>query len=139
DLDMEEGIAWFVRAGHLQPILRHPDGSTAELAVAGGPPLGVVADAEFPLTEVGLVPGTVLALLTDGMVESSNVRLEDGMRRVCDVLATADPADPGMVADELLVGVNRRDDDVALLLLRYDGTRVRPMRTNWTVWRLPNA
>ncbi|MFE3581118.1 SpoIIE family protein phosphatase [Streptomyces vinaceus] len=139
DLDMEEGIAWFVRAGHLQPILRSPDGRTEELAVEGGPPLGVVADADFPMTEVGLVPGSVLALLTDGMVESSNVRLEDGMRRVCEVLATADPDDPGMVADELLSGVNRRDDDVALLLLRYDGTRVRPMRTNWTVWRLPNA
>ncbi|MFK0046212.1 SpoIIE family protein phosphatase [Streptomyces sp. NPDC090741] len=139
DLDMEEGIAWFVRAGHLQPILRYPDGSTDEFTVEGGPPLGVVTDAEFPMTEVGLVPGTLLALLTDGMVESSNLLLEDGMRRVCDVLATADPADPGLVADELLSGVNRRDDDVALLLLRYDGTIVRPMRTNWTVWRLPNA
>ncbi|WSK91903.1 SpoIIE family protein phosphatase [Streptomyces sp. NBC_01278] len=139
DLDMEEGIAWFVRAGHLQPVLRNPDGSTEELAVDGGPPLGVVTDTEFPMTEVGLVPGTVLALLTDGMVESSNLRLEDGMRRVCDVLAAADPADPGMMADELLAGVNRRDDDVALLLLRYDGTRVRPMRTHSTVWRVPNA
>lgn len=139
DLDMEEGIAWCVRAGHLQPVLRSPDGSTEEMTVEGGPPLGVVTDAEFPMTEVDLLPGTVLALLTDGMVESSNVRLEDGMRRVCDVLATADPEDPGRVADELLARVNRRDDDVALLLLRYDGTRVRPMRTNWTVWRLPNA
>ncbi|MFF1496716.1 SpoIIE family protein phosphatase [Streptomyces sp. NPDC058304] len=139
DLDMEEGIAWFVRAGHLQPVLRKPDGSTEEIPVEGGPPLGVVTDAEFPMTEVGLLPGTMLALLTDGMVESSNVRLEDGMRRVCDVLASSDPADPGMVADELVARVNRRDDDVALLLLRYDGTRVRPMRTNWTVWRLPNA
>lgn len=139
DLDMEEGIARFVRAGHLQPVLRNPDGSTEEMAVEGGPPLGVVMDTEFPMTEAGLIPGTMLALLTDGMVESANVRLEDGMRRVCDVLATADPADPGVVADELLAGVNRRDDDVALLLLRYDGTRVRPMRTHWTVWRLPNA
>ncbi|MCX5149873.1 SpoIIE family protein phosphatase [Streptomyces sp. NBC_00320] len=139
DLDMEEGIAWFVRAGHLQPVLRKPDGSTEEVPVEGGPPLGVVTDTEFPMTEVDLVPGTMLALLTDGMVESSNVRLEEGMRRVCAVLASSDPADPGMVADELVARVNRRDDDVALLLLRYDGARVRPMRSNWTVWRLPDA
>ncbi|MFG2759945.1 SpoIIE family protein phosphatase [Streptomyces wuyuanensis] len=139
DLDMEEGIARLVRAGHLHPVIRHPDGSTEELMVEGGPPLGVLADEEYPMTEAGLVPGTLLMLLTDGLVESAALTLEEGMRRVCDTLAAADPADAGRVADELVVGVNRRDDDVALLLLRYDGTRVRPMRTHWTVWRLPNA
>ncbi|WP_078489236.1 SpoIIE family protein phosphatase, partial [Streptomyces sp. Mg1] len=139
DLDMEEGIARFVRAGHLPPLLRHPDGVAEELAVEGGPPLGVLAEAEFPMTEVGLLPGTLLVLLTDGLVESARLHLEEGMRRVCEVLAAANPADPGRVADELVVGVGRRDDDVAVLLLRYDGTGDRPRRSHWTVWRLPNA
>nr|WP_267889803.1 MULTISPECIES: SpoIIE family protein phosphatase [Streptomyces] len=139
DLDMEEGIARVVRAGHLPPILRHPDGVAEEMVVEGGPPLGVLAEAEFPMTEVGLLPGTLLVLLTDGLVESARLPMEEGMRRVCEVLAAADPADAGGVADELLVGGGRRDDDVALLLLRYDGTGGRPMRSHWTVWRLPNA
>ncbi|MFF3325126.1 SpoIIE family protein phosphatase [Streptomyces sp. NPDC002889] len=139
DLDMEEGIARFARAGHLSPVLRHPDGSTEEMVVEGGPPLGVLADAEFPMTEAGLIPGTLLTLLTDGLVESAHLHLEDGMRRVREVLGAADVADPGQVADELVGRANGRDDDVALLLLRYDGTRVRPVRTHWTVWRLPNA
>ncbi|MFD3761622.1 SpoIIE family protein phosphatase [Streptomyces sp. NPDC058622] len=139
DLDMEEGIARAVRAGHLPPILRHPDGVTEEIVVEGGPPLGVLAEAEFPMTEVGLVPGTLLVLLTDGLVESARLTLEEGMRRVRDVLAAADPVDAGGIADELVVGVGRRDDDVAVLLLRYDGTRGRPLRSHWAVWRLPNA
>ncbi|MFF4289345.1 SpoIIE family protein phosphatase [Streptomyces sp. NPDC001633] len=139
DLDMEEGIAWFVRAGHLPPVLRHPDGRTEELTVEGGPPLGVAAEGEFPLTEVGLTPGTLLVLLTDGLAESASLPLEDGMRRVCEVLATADPAEPGRVADELLGSAKRRDDDVAVLVLRYDGMRVRPTRAHWAVWRLPDA
>ncbi|WP_432145697.1 SpoIIE family protein phosphatase [Streptomyces sp. bgisy084] len=139
DLDMEEGIAWFVRAGHLPPLLRLPDGSTEELSVEGGPPLGVAADGEFPLTEVGLAPGTVLALLTDGLAESATLPLEDGIRRVRAALAAADPADAGQLADALLGGAKRRDDDVALLVLRYDGMRVRPTRVRWTVWRLPDA
>ncbi|WUJ18569.1 SpoIIE family protein phosphatase [Streptomyces sp. NBC_00390] len=139
DLDMEEGIAKFVRAGHLSPVLRHPDGHAEELQVEGGPPLGVLADAEYPMTEAGLVPGTLLTLLTDGLVESAQLHLEDGMRRVCELLSATDPADPGLVADELVGGADGRDDDVAVLLLRYDGTRVRPVRTHWTVWRLPNA
>lgn len=102
DLDMEEGIAWFVRAGHLPPLLRLPDGSTEVLPVEGGPPLGVAADGEFPLTEVGLAPGTVLALLTDGLAESATVPLDDGIGRVCEALTAADPADAGRLADDLL-------------------------------------
>nr|WP_078851428.1 SpoIIE family protein phosphatase [Streptomyces sp. NRRL S-237] len=139
DLDMEEGIARVVRAGHLPPILRHPDGVAEEMTVEGGPPLGVLAEAEFPMTEAGLAPGTLLVLLTDGMVESARLPLDEGMRRVCDALAAADPVDVGAVADELVGGVGRRDDDVALLLLRYDGQGDRPRRSHWTVWRLPDA
>nr|WP_279628715.1 SpoIIE family protein phosphatase [Streptomyces subrutilus] len=139
DLDMEEGIARFVRAGHLPPVLRHPDGVAEELAVEGGPPLGVLAEADFPMTEVGLLPGTLLVLLTDGLVESARLPLEEGMRRVCEVLTVANPVDAGRIADELVVGMGRRDDDVALLLLLYDGTGGRPKRSHWTVWRLPNA
>ncbi|MFI6284718.1 SpoIIE family protein phosphatase [Streptomyces sp. NPDC051018] len=139
DLDMEEGHALLVRAGHPPPLLRHPDGSTEELDVQGGPPLGVMTDAQFPLTEAGLAPGTVLALLTDGLVESANLPLDEGMGRLRGLLGAADPADPGHMADALLGNVGRRDDDVAVLLLRYDGMAVRPLRARWTVWRLPDA
>lgn len=139
DLDMEEGIARFVRAGHLPPVLRHPDGTTEELVVDGGPPLGVLAEAEFTMTEAGLIPGTLVTMVTDGLVESAHLPLEDGMRRVREVMGAADLSDIGRVADELLGSANGRDDDVAVLLLRYDGTRFRPVRTHWTVWRLPNA
>jgi anti-sigma regulatory factor (Ser/Thr protein kinase) len=138
-LDTEEGDAWFVRAGHLPPLLRAPDGSTREVLDEGGPPLGVLADAEFPMTTAGLAPGTMLALFTDGLVESSSLHLEDGMRRVSEALSAADPSDADRMADELIGGAERRDDDVALLLLRYDGTTVRPLRAGWAVWRLPDA
>ncbi|MDT0389442.1 SpoIIE family protein phosphatase [Streptomyces dubilierae] len=139
ELDMEEGNALFVRAGHLAPLVRHPDGGTAEIAVEGGLPLGVLADAEFPLTALALAPGSVLALVTDGLVESADLHLEEGMRLVRRALAAADPADPGRMADELLGEAGRREDDVAVLLLRYDGMRVRPVRAGWVVWRLPDA
>ncbi|WP_372509520.1 SpoIIE family protein phosphatase [Streptomyces humicola] len=138
-LDMEEGEAWVVRAGHLPPLLRAPDGATQEVVAEGGPPLGVLADAEFPMTMAGLSPGATLALMTDGLVESSSLRLEDGLQRVCEVLAATDPADADRMADEVIGVADRRDDDIALLLLRYDGTAVRPLRAGWAVWRLPDA
>ncbi|MFI9586754.1 SpoIIE family protein phosphatase [Streptomyces sp. NPDC052236] len=139
ELDMEEGNALFVRAGHLSPLVRHPDGSTEEVQVEGGLPLGILAEAEFPMTAVALAPGTVLVLLTDGLVEAADLPLDEGMQRTCAALAAADPANPGRMADELLGDIGRREDDVALLLLRYDGMKTRPIRAGWAVWRLPDA
>ncbi|MFF4350263.1 SpoIIE family protein phosphatase [Streptomyces sp. NPDC001530] len=139
ELDMEEGNILFVRAGHLSPLLRHPDGRTEEVQVEGGLPLGVSSEAEFPMTAVALAPGAVLALVTDGLVEAPDLPLDEGMHRTRAALAAADPADPGLMADALLGDVGRREDDVALLLLRYDGMKTRPIRAGWVVWRLPDA
>ncbi|MDO0938739.1 SpoIIE family protein phosphatase [Streptomyces sp. DG2A-72] len=138
DIDLEEGSAWCVRAGHLPPVLRHPDGSTETAEAEGGPPLGVVTQADFPMYPLRLQPGTLVALTTDGLVESTEADIDEGMDRFARELAVSDPAHLGLVADALL-GNARRSDDVALLLLRYDGMALRPLRESWTVWRLPEA
>ncbi|MDO0924511.1 SpoIIE family protein phosphatase [Streptomyces sp. TG1A-8] len=138
DIDMEQGTALCVRAGHLQPVLRHPDGSTRVVEAEGGPPLGVLHQADFPMTPLRLQPGTVLALTTDGLVESPGSDIDAGMDRLARRLAAADPGHLGLVADALLTDAHR-GDDVALLLVRYDGMAVRPLRESWTVWRVPEA
>ncbi|WP_435838523.1 SpoIIE family protein phosphatase [Streptomyces achromogenes] len=138
DVDMEQGTAWCVRAGHPQPVLRHPDGTAEIVRCEGGPPLGVLDRAEYPMTPLRLRPGTLIALTTDGLVESSGLDLDTGMDRLARELAAADPGHLGLVADALLAGA-QRDDDVALLLMRYDGMAVRPLRESWTVWRVPQA
>ncbi|MFJ1967857.1 SpoIIE family protein phosphatase [Streptomyces sp. NPDC087903] len=138
DVDLEEGSAWYVRAGHLPPVLRHPDGVTEIAEADGGPPLGVVLRADFPMSPLRLQPGTVLALTTDGLVETHEADIDEGMDRFAHGLAAADPGHLGLVADVLL-GNARRSDDVALLLMRYDGMDTRPQREGWTVWRVPEA
>ncbi|MFI2644099.1 SpoIIE family protein phosphatase [Streptomyces sp. NPDC018610] len=138
DVDMEAGTAWCVRAGHLPPVLRHPDGGTEIVSAEGGPPLGVQGEADYPMTPLRLQSGTVLALATDGLVESPDADIDVGIDRLARGLAGADPGHLGLVADALLTGA-RRDDDIALLLMRYDGLAVRPLRESWTVWRVPEA
>ncbi len=138
DVDLEEGTAWCVRAGHLPPVLRHADGTTEIAERDGGPPLGVLAQADFPLGPLSLRPGTVLALTTDGLVESPDSDIDTGMERFARALAEPDPSHLGLVADALL-GDARRADDIALLLMRYDGMAERPRRETWTVWRVPEA
>ena len=138
DLDMEEGSAWYVRAGHLPPVLRHPDGRTEIPDADCGPPLGVVVQADFPMSPLRLQPGTLVALTTDGLVESPDADIDTGMDGLAHQLGLSDPGHLGLVADALLDGA-RRSDDVALLLMRYDGMATRPLRESWTVWRVPEA
>ncbi|MFJ5532990.1 SpoIIE family protein phosphatase [Streptomyces sp. NPDC093261] len=138
DVDMEEGTAWCVRAGHIPPVVRHPDGGTQIVEAEGGPPLGVVDQADYPMTQLRLGPGAILALTTDGLVETAETSLDDGLARLARELSAADPGHLGFVADALLADANR-SDDVALLLVRYDGMAVRPLRETWTVWRVPEA
>lgn len=138
-VDMEEGTGWCARAGHIPPVLRFPDGTTEVVSAEGGPPLGVDGDAYYPITPLELVPGTVLVLTTDGLVESRSLTLDDGLSQLRQALARTDPGDVELVADALLGGVDRRDDDVAVLLLRYGGLGTRPVRAGWAVWRLPEA
>ncbi|MFE6054484.1 SpoIIE family protein phosphatase [Kitasatospora sp. NPDC056446] len=117
-----DGAARIARAGHLPPVLRHPGGRTEALYVAGGPLLGVDERAEYPVSELRLRPGAVLALYTDGLVEDPAVSIDQGVDRLRAALARG-PAGEGLeeAADRLLreVGSTRRVDDVALLLTAF--------------------
>ncbi|MEU9041571.1 MULTISPECIES: SpoIIE family protein phosphatase [unclassified Kitasatospora] len=117
-----DGAARIARAGHLPPVLRHPGGRAEALYVAGGPLLGVDERAEYPVSELRLRPGAVLALYTDGLVEDPAVAIDQGVDRLRAALARA-PAGEGLeeAAERLLreVGSTRRVDDVALLLTAF--------------------
>ncbi|MES4887877.1 SpoIIE family protein phosphatase [Streptomyces sp. NPDC096012] len=120
--DLATGVVQVVRAGHIDPLLRHADGSCHRVPVAGGLPLGLSAEfgrLEYPVSTVELDPGHTLLLCTDGLVEQPGTDLDDGMRRLTELVA-AGPDDVGDLADRLIRMAEERggDDDVALLLLR---------------------
>ncbi|MEV8539763.1 SpoIIE family protein phosphatase [Streptomyces sp. NPDC051572] len=120
-LDPARGTAVMARAGHPPPLLRRPDGRVRVLDLAGGPLLGIDADAVYPTTEVDLAPGSVLALYTDGLIESPGVDIEDALAELGQRLAAAGDLPLEEIADELVrhsAAAQERIDDVALLLLR---------------------
>ncbi|MGW3233320.1 SpoIIE family protein phosphatase [Kitasatospora sp. NPDC001095] len=116
------GLARIARAGHLPPVLRHPGGQAEALYVPGGPLLGVVERADYPVSDLRLGSGAVLALYTDGLVEDPAVAIDQGVDRLRAALARA-AAGEGLeqAAERLLreVGSTRRVDDVALLLTAF--------------------
>lgn len=118
-LDPAAGRAEAVRAGHLQPLLRRPDGRTEVLDLPGGVVLGVDADAEYPVTEFSLEPGAVLAMFTDGLVEVPGIDIDLGIERLRRSLSDVGGSPLGDTADRLINEARRttdRPDDIALLL-----------------------
>ncbi|MFC8226145.1 SpoIIE family protein phosphatase [Streptomyces sp. NPDC057287] len=118
-LDPATGATLVVRAGHPQPVLRHADGRTEVLDLPGGVVLGVDPDASYPVTELLLGPGAVLALYTDGLVEKSGTDIDEGIERLRGTLAAVGHMPLAESADRI-IGQARQDedrpDDIALLM-----------------------
>ncbi|MFF6996744.1 SpoIIE family protein phosphatase [Streptomyces sp. NPDC008313] len=120
-LDPERGRAVLARAGHPPPLLRRPDGKVRVLDLAGGPLLGVDAASVYPTTEIPLAPGSLLALYTDGLIESPGVDIEESLAALGERLARDGEMPLDALADSLVRHhreARGRADDVALLLLR---------------------
>lgn len=118
-LDPAGGRAEAVRAGHLQPLLRHPDGRTEVLDLPGGVVLGVDPDAEYPVTVFHLERGAVLAMFTDGLVEVPGADIDSGIERLRLTLSDVGASPLGDTADRLINEARQttdRADDIALLL-----------------------
>jgi serine phosphatase RsbU (regulator of sigma subunit)/PAS domain-containing protein len=121
-LDPATGRARAARAGHLPPLVRHPGGRTTTVELPGGVVLGVDPRAHYPVTELRMEPGAILALYTDGLVERPGQDIDDGITALRAALADAGGA-PGHsladVADRLTATARQaadRADDIALLL-----------------------
>ncbi|MER5767289.1 SpoIIE family protein phosphatase [Streptomyces sp. NPDC001985] len=118
-VDPATGRTQAVRAGHPQPLLHRPEGRTEVLELAGGVVLGVDASASYPVTELTLDPGAVLALYTDGLVEEPGTDIDIGVERLRSTLARCGASPLAETADRLIreaVQATDRPDDIALLL-----------------------
>lgn len=81
----------FANAGHLPPVLVEPGEDALMLDVPPGMPLGVGGEP-FEEVEVELPEGALLALYTDGLVESRDHPLDEGLQAF--VGALTDPTLP---------------------------------------------
>lgn len=110
------------------------DGTAVVRQTEGGLPLGVEADADYPTTRIVLEPGETIMLCTDGLIETGGHDLATGWARLRPILERH-TGDLEKLADALVQAVHgpgshyttgpladRREDDVAVLLLRREGS-----------------
>ncbi|MFF9914137.1 SpoIIE family protein phosphatase [Streptomyces sp. NPDC013457] len=110
-------------AGHVPPAVAHPPGAgPADLPEVPdlpiGPPLGI-GGLPFETVQLTLPEGSLLALYTDGLIQSRTYDVDTARAALGDALAGA-PEDPEEVCDRLLAALlpQRPADDVALLVAR---------------------
>ncbi|MGW7423078.1 SpoIIE family protein phosphatase [Streptomyces sp. NPDC054813] len=121
------------RAGHPPPALVTPGGAVRLLDLPAGPPLGL-GGLPFESTEVELAEGSLLALYTDGLVQTTDRDIEVGLGLLRRALAA--PAAPlEETCDRVLhtVLTDRPADDIVLLLARTRALGAGKVRT----WQLP--
>jgi phosphoserine phosphatase RsbU/P len=118
-----DGAVEFVSAGHL-PLL-HIFGGQARLEGATGVPLGMFANARFPVHRFSLALGDALLLYTDGLTEARNsAGQEYGIQRVTELAAVSRRTAPDDVIAQCLSDLQaftagtKRADDLTLLAIR---------------------
>ncbi|MCC0097020.1 SpoIIE family protein phosphatase [Streptomyces flavotricini] len=142
ECDPATGLLEVARAGHPDPVIRMTDGTVLMRPTAGGLPLGIVADTDYPTTRFTLEHGETMMLCTDGLIETGGHDLDTGWARLRAILES-ETHEPGRglgpdglekLADLLVQAVHgpsshhttgpladRREDDIAVVLLCREG------------------
>ncbi|MEU6056764.1 SpoIIE family protein phosphatase [Streptomyces sp. NPDC047097] len=154
EVDPATGTLDIARAGHPDPAIRMADGTVMVRPTAGGLPLGIIPDTDYPTTRLILEPGETLMVCTDGLLETGGHDLETGWARVCALMEEHDLAGEGLeaLADRLIEAVHgpgshhttgrladRREDDIAVLLLSRTGAEARPAAIRRSVMTVAQA
>jgi serine phosphatase RsbU (regulator of sigma subunit)/PAS domain-containing protein/anti-sigma regulatory factor (Ser/Thr protein kinase) len=123
-LDTGTGELRYSSAGHLPPLAIRADGLAGYLEGDPDLPVGVAGPAARTEHRVRLSPGSTLVLYSDGLVEDRHRSIEDGLALLAEVAETTQGSGVEATCARLvqaLVGDTGGDDDVAVLVLEWDG------------------
>jgi serine phosphatase RsbU (regulator of sigma subunit) len=118
--DPDDGTLRWARAGHLPPLVGSPEAVAARMPL-GGPMMGALPDARFPVTRARLGEGEMIVLYTDGLVERRGETIGEGIARLEGTvrkLAASATLDCGAVVEA--VADEAQDDDSCLVLAWHD-------------------
>jgi serine phosphatase RsbU (regulator of sigma subunit) len=117
--DPVPGTLTWAQAGHPAPMLSRR-GVTGVLPRPPGVLLGVTMEAEYVCATVEFVPGDVLIMYTDGLVEHRNRTLDDSLSAVMTTVDEAIAGNPDQPLAALLGRLRRAnpEDDTCVLAAR---------------------
>jgi serine phosphatase RsbU (regulator of sigma subunit) len=113
----------YVNCGHLPPMLLRKNGGVERL-LPTATVLGLFEKWECTLAEVGITPGDILALYTDGVTEAPSAAGEDfGESRLLETLKSQSHLPVGSLLQSVVEAVEQfsggqQHDDVTLVIAR---------------------
>ncbi|MFD0774223.1 SpoIIE family protein phosphatase, partial [Streptomonospora algeriensis] len=119
-LDLDSGEMQAAWAGQPPAIIATPD-SYDLWEPETGPPVGVDGESKYPVTTRRLRAGDTLLMCSDGLVESAQMPMDEGLGIVGeDLRGLATDVDAAAAS---LIGLTPagRGDDIALLIVRMNG------------------
>ncbi|MFD7056523.1 SpoIIE family protein phosphatase [Streptomyces mirabilis] len=124
------------RAGHPPPAIIDPQGRITFPDMPAGAPLGLgLGLVPFESVELELPEGTLLALYTDGLVESRDDDIDVGLDRLGAALAQSGSSLEDLCSQVIeTLPTQSPADDVTLLLARTRGLEAAQVAS----WELPN-
>jgi serine phosphatase RsbU (regulator of sigma subunit)/PAS domain-containing protein len=122
-------ILW-AQAGHPPPLLSRR-GRTGILKRPPGLLLGVSDNAVYPTARLDFVPGDLLLLYTDGLVEHRRRGLDDGLANVIAAVNDAVRASPEQPLGQVVARLRQAnpDDDTCILAARPTTGETRDLRS----------
>ncbi|MER6415910.1 SpoIIE family protein phosphatase [Streptomyces humidus] len=131
--DPVAGLCDLARAGHPPPVLVTSDGAVQVLDLPAGPPLGL-GGLPFESARITMAEGSLLALYTDGLIETPGRDIDVGLDLLTEALRHP-AAGLEETCDEVMrkVRADPPGDDIVLLLARASGLGTDQVRT----WQLP--
>ena len=109
-------------AGHPPPLIVGADG-VCYLEDTPSPLIGAMENPQRDEQTATLAPGWTLILYTDGLVESVDLPLGEGLARLSELAATTAGLAATEVCDIIGSTIGESDDDIALLVVRAAGDR----------------
>src|SRR5438045_692228 len=127
-INLESDVLTYCNAGHPPALLLDEDGAVEELGT-GGPVLGAISKASFVNGSARLGAGNTLLAYSDGIPECRNESgLEFGAKGLLNAARTFAGCNPSVMLFSVLAaienfsGAQRREDDVALMVLHRFGS-----------------
>ena len=129
-INLESGNLTYCNAGHPPALLLSENSESQELR-EGGPVLGAIRRASFANGNARLLPGSTLLAYSDGIPECRNeMGIEFGAQGLLNAARAFSGCKPSVMLFSVLAaienfsGAQRREDDVALMVLhRFGGCK----------------
>ncbi|HUX06405.1 MAG TPA: PP2C family protein-serine/threonine phosphatase [Acidobacteriota bacterium] len=125
-IDSERGIMTFANAGHIYPLFSRPGDGSLRWLESTSYPLGVRDHLDVECREQQLLPGDLLYLISDGLVETTNTQGESfGYERFLESVGRHGGSNPTKAMEGILDDLGNfaaeapREDDVTIIIARY--------------------